>query len=78
MEFQVLFNLVSGALLIGVGWWCREIWDSVKSLKNDVQQIEVNLPTNYARKSEIENRFDKIDNALERIFDKLDDKVDKQ
>ena len=77
MEFQVLFNLVSGALLIGVGWWCREIWDSVKSLKNDVQQIEVNLPTNYARKSEIENRFDKIDNALERIFDKLDEKQDK-
>ena len=73
MEFQVLFNLVSGALLIGVGWWCREIWDSVKSLKNDVKQIEVNLPTNYARRSEIENRFDKIDNALERIFDKLDE-----
>ena len=67
MDLQVLFNLVSGAFLIGVGWWCREIWDSVKSLKNDVQQIEVNLPTNYARKSEIENRFDKIDNALERI-----------
>ena len=63
--------------MIGVGWWCREIWDSVKSLKNDVQQIEVNLPTNYARRSEIESRFDKIDNALERIFDKLDDKVDK-
>ena len=63
--------------MIGVGWWCREIWDSVKSLKNDVQQIEVNLPTNYARKSEIENRFDKIDNALERIFDKLDEKQDK-
>ena len=72
-----MFNLVTGALLVGIGWWCREIWDSVKSLKDDVKQIEVNLPTNYVRKSEIEMRLDKIDQVLERIFDKLESKADK-
>lgn len=77
MDAQVIFNLISGALLVGVGWWCREIWDSVKSLKDDVKQIEVNLPTNYVRKSEIEMRLDKIDQVLERIFDKLESKADK-
>jgi len=60
-----------------VGWWCREIWDSVKALKDDVKKIEVDLPTNYVRKTEIEYRLDKIDQVLERIFDKLDSKVDK-
>ena len=77
MDGQSIFNLVSGALLVGVGWWCREIWDSVKALKDDVKKIEVGLPTNYVSKSEIENRLDRIDQVLERIFDKLDDKVDK-
>lgn len=77
MDAQAIFNLVSGALLVGVGWWCREIWDSVKSLKDDVKQIEVNLPTHYVRKSEIESRLDKIDQVLERIFDKLESKADK-
>ena len=77
MDGQSIFNLVSGALLVGVGWWCREIWDSVKSLKDDVKKIEVDLPTNYVRKTEIEYRLDKIDQVLERIFDKLDSKVDK-
>ena len=77
MDGQSIFNLVSGALLVGVGWWCREIWDSVKSLKNDVKDIEVNLPTHYVRKSEIESRLDKIDQVLERIFDKLENKADK-
>ena len=72
-----MFNLVTGALLVGIGWWCREIWDSVKSLKNDVKEIEVNLPTHYVRKSEIESRLDKIDQVLERIFDKLESKADK-
>lgn len=77
MDGQTIFNLVSGALMVGVGWWCREIWDSVKSLKDDVRDIEINLPTNYVSKSEIENRLDKIDQVLERIFDKLDSKADK-
>ena len=77
MDFQNVFNLVTGALLVGIGWWCREIWDSVKALKDDVKEIEVNLPTHYVRKSEIEVRLDKIDQVLERIFDKLESKVDK-
>ena len=77
MDGQSIFNLVSGALLVGVGWWCREIWDSVKALKDDVKKIEVDMPTSYVRKTEIEYRLDKIDQVLERIFDKLDSKVDK-
>ena len=77
MQFQDIFNLVGGALLLGVGWGCREIWDSVKSLKNGVQALEVDLAKNYATKSDINSRLDKIDNVLERIFDRLDGKADK-
>ena len=38
---------------------------------------EIDLPKSYVSKSEINTRFDKIDSILERIFDKLDSKVDK-
>jgi hypothetical protein len=77
MEFQSLFNFVGGAILVAVGWWCKEIWNSVKSLKEDIQAIEVDLPKNYVTKKDIENRFDRIDATLERLFDRLDAKVDK-
>ena len=77
MEFQTLFNLIGGAILVAVGWWCKEIWNSVKSLAKDVKSIEVDLPTNYVSKADIDARLDKIDMVLERIFDKLDAKVDK-
>ncbi len=77
MEFQPLFNFVGGAILVAVGWWCKEIWNSVKSLKDDIQAIEVDLPKNYVTKKDIENRFDRIDATLERLFDRLDSKVDK-
>ena len=77
MEFQSLFNFLGGAILVAVGWWCKEIWNSVKSLKEDIQAIEVDLPKNYVTKKDIENRFDRIDATLERLFDRLDAKVDK-
>jgi len=77
MEFQPLFNFVGGAILVAVGWWCKEIWNSVKSLKEDIQAIQVDLPKNYVTKKDIETRFDRIDATLERLFDRLDSKVDK-
>jgi hypothetical protein len=49
----------------------------VQQLKRDVHQIEVDLPSNYVKRTDIDNRFDKLENILERIFDKLDQKVDK-
>ena len=77
MEFQAVFNFIGGAILLAVGWWCKEIWDSVKSLKADIKAIEIDLPKNYVSKADIESRLDKIDATLERIFDKLENKADK-
>jgi hypothetical protein len=77
MEYQAMFNLALGAVLVAIGWWCKEIWDSVKALKADIKAIEIDLPKNYVSKRDIESRFDKIDATLERLFDRLDSKVDK-
>jgi len=77
MDWQSILNIVAGAVLTAIGWWCREIWDSLKSLKSDIQRIEIDLPKTYVSKAEINTRFDKIDLVLERIFDKLDHKADK-
>jgi hypothetical protein len=77
MEYQAMFNFVAGILLVAIGWWCKEIWDSVKTLKEDIKAIEIDLPKNYVSKKDIDSRFDKIDATLERLFDRLDAKVDK-
>jgi len=77
MEYQAMFNLALGAVLVAIGWWCKEIWDSVKALKADIKAIEIDLPKNYVSKRDIESRFDKIDATLERLFDRLENKADK-
>ena len=72
-NWQHLINVVGGAALAAVGWFCREIWDSLKILREDVHRIEINLPESYIKRSEIEARLDKIDAR----FDKLDAHVTK-
>lgn len=77
MEWQTIINVGGSALLAALGWFARQIWDSVQELKKDVQKIEIDLPTNYVRKIDIESRFDKLEAILARIFDKIEQKADK-
>lgn len=77
MEWQTVINLCGGAVLTAIGWFCREIWDSVQKLKEDVKQIEIDLPSNYVKKDEIKDRFDRIEQLLDKLFEKLENKADK-
>jgi predicted amidophosphoribosyltransferase len=74
---QDIINLIIGTVLSVLGWFARQLWDAVQTLKSDMKQIEVSLPTHYVRKDELEQRFDKLEAMLDRISEKLDHKVDK-
>lgn len=74
---QDLFNYIVGGVLALLGWLGRTLWDAVNSLKNDIKEIEVDLPTNYVKKTELDNRLYKIETMLDKIFDRLESKVDK-
>ena len=77
MEDQQIINVIIGVVLSVLGWFARQLWDAVQDLKKDVKQIEVNLPTHYVRKEDLESRLDRIELSLNRIFEKLDNKADK-
>jgi hypothetical protein len=84
MDFQFIINL-GGATAIGVGgWFARQLWDSVKELKNDVVSLRLSMSESYVKKSEVDGfradmdkRFDRIEMLLDKLYDKLDSKVDK-
>jgi hypothetical protein len=77
METQNLINIVGGTVLSVLGWFARQLWDAVQDLKRDVKAIEVDLPTFYVRKEDLESRLDRLEAVLNRIFEKLDHKADK-
>lgn len=77
MNDQTIINLIVGVVLSVLGWFARQLWDAVQDLKRDVKEIEVDLPTFYVRKEDLESRLDRLEAVLNRIFEKLDHKADK-
>jgi hypothetical protein len=84
MDFQFIINLVGAAALGVGGWFARQLWDSVKELKNDISSIRLHMSESYVKKSEVDSfkqdmdkRFDRIEMLLDKLYDKLDSKVDK-
>jgi hypothetical protein len=74
---QSLINYLVGGCLTLLGWLGKTLWDAVNNLKNDLKRIEVDLPSSYVKKTELDNRLDKIETILDKIFDRLEAKVDK-
>ena len=77
MDFQDVVNVIIGSVLSVLGWFARQLWDAVQDLKKDMKQLEIDLPSHYVRKEDLEARFDKLETLLNRIYDKLENKVDK-
>ena len=77
MEMQTIIDLaISGAMAV-LGWFARELWGAVKELRRDLNILEVNLPKEYVLKVDMDQRMKHIEDMVQRIYDKLDNKADK-
>jgi hypothetical protein len=77
MDLQTLFNIMISILLGIVGWFAQTVWNSLKETKDRLHDVELQLPNHYVKQVDINARFDKLENMLERVFIKLDQKQDK-
>ena len=84
MDWQHIINMGGGTALAVMGWFARQLWDSVKELRDDIAAIRLHVSENYVKKSEVEGfrldmdkRFDRIELLLDKLYEKLDSKVDK-
>ena len=77
MDTQNVMNMISVAAIGAGGWFAREIWGAVKELRRDLHSIETDLPKTYVSKFDMDKRMDHIEVMFQRIYDKLDGKLDK-
>ena len=84
MDWQNLINMAGGAALATIGWFARQLWDSVKELKADIGDLRLHVSETYVKKSEMETleaqmdkRFDRVEQMIVKLYDKIDQKVDK-
>lgn len=77
LDYQILFNAAASLVFLGAGWFLRQLWDAVEKLKQDIHEIEKDLPIAYIRRDEFSENIREIKEMLNKISDKLDGKADK-
>ena len=84
MDWQTVINLGLGSIVAAMGWFARELCDSLKELRKDTHQIEKDLRELYVRRDDLKEvriemaaRFDKIESLIGSLYDRLNDKADK-
>jgi cell fate (sporulation/competence/biofilm development) regulator YmcA (YheA/YmcA/DUF963 family) len=73
MDYQVLFNLAVAAAGFFGGWVLNNIYRSIERLDTDVRA----LPLNYVTRDDYRADMRDVKDMLGKIFDRLDNKVDK-
>ena len=84
MDWQTVINLGLGTIVAAIGWFARELWDSLKELRRDTHQIEKDLREMYVRRDDLKEvriemsaRFDKLESLIGSLYERLHDKADK-
>jgi len=77
MDLQDLFNTAFGVASSVLGWFAREMWTAVKDLKADLSKLREEMPRSYVMKEDYSRDIYEIKEMLNKIFDRLDGKVDK-
>jgi hypothetical protein len=76
---QELINWVFAGFGAAVGWILKVVWDALKELRQDVKQIERDLPEVYVRKDDFREAVREIRDTMKELrtdmkagFDKVD------
>jgi len=77
MEFQTLFNVALGGVMMLAGWIFRVGWGSLVSLRADLRDLEKEIPHIYIRREEYREDMREVKELLRHISARLDDKADK-
>jgi hypothetical protein len=73
METQQVYNVILGLAAFFGGWVLNNITKAIERLDNDVRD----LPHEYVSKDDFHRDIDEIKEICKQIFNKLDNKADK-
>lgn len=73
MDMQTLINTVLPIICVAIGWFCKELWNAVQNLKDDLSELRTHIADNYMRKEDFSTRWEEVLKAIHRVEDKLDE-----
>ena len=76
-QYKSLIEMGLWVVVATMGWFLREMWTATKELKNDLTKLSNDLPKEYVSKADFKDDLHDIKSMIQKIFDKLDSKVDR-
>lgn len=77
LDWQQIINLIITAAFAVVGYLYTQIVNEQKRDRQMINDIRVDLPKNYVSKDDLTAHLNRIESMLNKIFDRLEQKVDK-
>jgi len=77
MDMQSLINVGGTATFLAFGYFYRQIIEKQGVLEDRLHAQEMKMATDYMRRDELMSHLNRMESMLGKIFDKLDNKVDK-
>lgn len=89
MDWQSVFNAILVIGLSGVGWFGRELWESIKMARKEIRDIDIKMHQDFVRredfkdsiaelKADMKEGFADVKDTLQLMSKKLDSKSDKE
>jgi len=72
-----MLNWVFAAFGAIISWILNAVWGAIKDLKTDMKEINKEIHEDFLRKDDYRVDIADMKQMLNRIFEKLDSKVDK-
>lgn len=73
MDYQTAFNLAVAIAAAFGGWTLRSITNSLENLQRDQKE----MMNQFVRRDDYRDALERIEQILNRIWDRLDEKADK-
>lgn len=81
VEPSLLQEIIDGASMVIFAlmtWLGKTLWSIVKEIQSQLTQLRIDIPTIYSRKDDVKDLFSRNTAEHQRIFERLDRKVDRE
>lgn len=77
MDYMQAGLMALGIVCACLGWFARQVWGAVQSLKEDVNNLRVMIGTEYVRYDRLQDALKPVLDSLHEIKETLKGKADK-
>lgn len=77
MNYTTLILWAMGIACACLGWFGRQLWSAVQNLKEEVNELKVNIGTDYVRYDRLQDALKPLLDAIHEVKRTLEGKADK-